>query len=724
MPPFVKINRTPVGSYMNPLATPGQNYAFGAAQGVMHRKQFRTNDFSGHRVAGSSTQVDRYAPNQEGLDRDGLLDDIIPKTDIAIALLFDKISQQDAVSGTAIDMLRNFAWSDYMLSGIKDPATMGLFADALDMFDPVVTMPEIHGECLKQGRSISTLVFSPEMRTWTDIIPHRAQDCELFPQPLRGFDPKVDVTASPEMRLFLQSRDERDRLAQNRIPEKLFKALKSGKAQLDPLTTLFVPRRVHMTDWKGTSLLWRVLPYYAIEKALLQSTISNARRRTRSILHAQVGIDNVWEPTDDELMNVTTLFMQTEEDPAGAVLATRNGINVSEVRSGSDHWKISEEQDQLRAAKLNALGISDAILSGEANFNTMDATLTMFVEGQKTARTHYTNVVIYRTLFAQIARVHGLVKSNKKHADASHGVRTGGRRLALASPLSTEEAMKIPFKDLEMPMIHWSKNLSPQSDQAYMDILEKAETKGVPVTLSMWASAAGIDLNRVIDTLPDDKKMRDRVKKFAPKPPTEGGDFGGGGGAFGSSRRYSVFAVDDLGIAALSSVIGIGPDNTLFGIGLTKVQEIFDEVTANNRSMELLNDWPALEALIRREVDNDQQVDAVKYMFARAGYAKCPVDVDFLTKVAETFAVAAQDKNVSRERLQMIKDEMIIIATIHTRSQEMVEAASPAFYEIAQARIKHDVATAAARRVLKSFTGLNDQVHGKYLYSGLTNGRP
>jgi hypothetical protein len=117
-------------------------------------------------------QTDRYNPSNEGMDRDWLLDDIVPKADQQLAALFERIYQTDAVAGTAVDMLRTFAWSDYTLSGIKDPEKMKLYADALDMFNPVVTMPEIHGEFLKFGRSISTLVFSQELGTWTDIIPH------------------------------------------------------------------------------------------------------------------------------------------------------------------------------------------------------------------------------------------------------------------------------------------------------------------------------------------------------------------------------------------------------------------------------------------------------------------------------------------------------------------------------------------------------------------------
>jgi hypothetical protein len=90
-------------------------------------------------------------------------------------------------------------------------------------------------------------------------------------------------------------------------------------------------------------------------------------------------------------------------------------------------------------------------------------------------------------------------------------------------------------------------------------------------------------------------------------------------------------------------------------------------------------------------------------------------------KVGEQIAAEAETQGQTKERLKLIRDEMTIIASIYLRSQEMLEAASPEFYKIAQNRIRTDVATAAARKVLKSFTGLGDDVSGRYLYSGLTN---
>jgi hypothetical protein len=720
MKPLFEFGKRAQSSFLDPNASNRGYTAVGAAQGVMHRKSFIGNRVSASGASG--TQVDRFSPPQEGLDRDSLMDDITPRSTRQLFTLFDKIRKTDSVAGTAVDMIRTFPWSDGTLSGVKDPDIMRLFSDAFDLFNPVVTMPDIHGDYLTFGHSIATMIFSSDTQTWSDVIPWSPMDCTLHEVPIRGRNPLVDVATPAAMMKMLTSKDKRFDMHKSVIPDKLAKALKAGKAELDPLTTMFVPRRANMTDWTGTSIFWRILPYVAIEKALLQSTISNARRRTRSILHIQAGVDNVWEPDDDEMSRLTTLFLQSEEDPAGAVIVTRNGVNANEVRSGSDHWKVSDEADFLRAGKLNGLNMSDAILSGEANFNTMDATLTLFVESQKISRTHLTNEVLYRMLFAQIARAHGLIKSNSAHADAAHGVRTHGRRLALASPLSIDEAMKIPFKDLMMPVIHWTKSLAPNSDQAYMDILEKVEQKGIPIPVSMWASSAGLDLQQLKQALPEDKATRAFLKKYVVKPEGDAGGFGGGGGAFGSSNdRPNQFIVDDLGLAALASIVGYGPDNTILGVRVADAYDFLESVTLNNREMLVLSDWNALQKKLSDTFGSDgPKVESMKFILSRSGYTKCPIDTNFLTSIATAVAECANDPKVSKERLKMLKSELNIIGTIFDRSMKIAKHNNPAFYEAAEARIRVEAAQLSAKRVVKSFTGQQDNLAPQYLYSGLT----
>lgn len=46
------------------------------------------------------------------------------------------------------------------------------------------------------------------------------------------------------------------------------------------------------------------------------------------ILHVVVGIDDIWEPSDQELEDVCQLFVTALEDPKGGVVATRTGVTA------------------------------------------------------------------------------------------------------------------------------------------------------------------------------------------------------------------------------------------------------------------------------------------------------------------------------------------------------------------------------------------------------------
>jgi len=723
MPPLMRIGKTPAGSYLNPLASPNQQRVIASVTGNDGATLHPRGNYK--RATGSSSTTDRYNPVHENLADNSLIDDITPKSDTQIAKLFDKIYRDDPVSGSAVDFISTFSWSECTLTGMRDPEKMKLFQSALEMFQPVTRMPLIESEALRQGRAIATMLFDEDKLTWSNFLPWPATACSLIPSPVTGMPTLIDVQTDMDTMNYLKSKDPRALAGQKVYPEKLRKALLSGKAQLDPLTTMFIPRRVSMTDWKGTSLYWRILPYYAIEKALLQSTIANARRRTRSILHIQAGIDDRWEPSDAELSDLTAMFVATEEDPAGAVIATRNGINTSEIRQGSDHWKISEEQDSLRAAKLAALGVSDAMISGDANFNTVDATMTIFVESKKVSRAHYTREVIYNTLFAQIARVNGFVKTATSSADAAHGVRTGGRRLVMATP-SVEEAMKIPIDQLEMPRVHWTKNLSPQSDSAYLDVLDRASAKGIPVTLAMWASASGIDLNQLQESLPDDKRLRAKLAKYAPAPAADAGGGwgggGGGGGAFGAAEqnRRFIFEADYLGLTALASAVGVDGDGKLLGLDVASVVDFVDDVTRDSKAMAMLEDWPALHHAIHEHVHEDKKVEAMKFVLNRAGYSKIPVSENMLTQVAETIAATAQRDDVNSARLAFLRDELLMIAEMYERSQVASQYTTGSSYASAKRRERTAVAEVSARRTLAAFTGLHDKLPARQLYSGFS----
>lgn len=638
--------------------------------------------------AGSGFSTDRFAPNTESLDRTSLLDDITPKSDAILMQLFEMIYERDAVAGPATDLISTLPWSDWSLSGIKDPGIMRAYEDAMEMFDPANTMPELTREYLAYGRYITSLLFDTDQGTWKGMIPHNPKFATITPVPIRGFDPLIDIAPSPEMKAFIESKDKRLELAKRMMPEKMLKEFKKGSAQLDPITTLFVPRKVTTTDWKGTSMFMRILPYYAIEKALVQSTISAARRRTRSILHLTVGVDGSWEPQPEELDAVTSLFQASEEDPVGAIIATRSGIEANEVRSGSDFWKISEEADFLKTAKLNSFGLSESFLTGEASYNTMEASLSVFMENIKCLRAKLEKATFEDKIFDVIARSQGFVR--KKEADLAHGVRT-------SLGTSLEEAMRIPKRELLIPKIHWTKNLSPESDNNYLDLLKSANEAGLPITLKMIASAAGVDLKDLEQTLEEDKQIRERFKKYKPAPPA--GEEGGDGG-FGAFSRF----VDTDALTVLSSFVKHDDHNrgTFFGVPYSELRAIAMDLTSDNRRMRILGDSAALSSYLHDRLGGDSmKLEATKYMLTRMNMARCTVSEAFVEALASKLALACSGVR-DRKLLKALKSEVEILSTVHqlgktkkTKSDKNTVAAS----------LKHALKT-APRHYGSSYTGV------------------
>jgi intein/homing endonuclease len=110
----------------------------------------------------------------------------------------------------------------------------------------------------------------------------------------------------------------------------------------------------------------RIIPFWAVEKALMNATVTAARRRAGNILHVKAGIDDRWEPSQREMEDIAGLFIQSDEDPVGAVVVTRTGVEASEVREGGQLWKWSDEWETFSQGKMRGIGISEALLSGDA----------------------------------------------------------------------------------------------------------------------------------------------------------------------------------------------------------------------------------------------------------------------------------------------------------------------------------------------------------------------
>lgn len=470
---------------------------------VGQRQQVTTKD-----VVATTFGSQRYLSTKEKLDSGSIVEDFLPKDPNKVFAVFREIHRYDTVGGPGVDLIAELPFSDFTLTGVSDSKVLEVFQKSLDQLKVRSLMPLLAKEFLVIGRVPCSLLFDEKEGIWTDIIPHEIESCEVTPIPLYGYDPKIDLKPSTELKKFIQSNDPRDANAKKEIPAALLAQLKrGGRISLEPTNTLYLARKLSPNDL-GTSVFTRILPLYALEKALFKGTIASSQRRQRAIMHITAGIDGQWEPTQEELDQLVNMFLVADQDPLGATISTRTGVEISEVKQGNDFWKISDEIDFINAGKMRGLGINESFLSGESNYNTMEVALSVFLATVKTFREILTQKIFYDKLFPTLARVHGFVQ--RKGTELTHNYRV-------------VRADNADFKDLLIPKISWNKRLEPSYDQSYLEILSTLAEKGLPIPLKIWASAGGLSLSEILDSLDEDLINNERVKEWKKKAGGEAG---------------------------------------------------------------------------------------------------------------------------------------------------------------------------------------------------------
>ena len=427
----------------------------------------------------------------------GIIEDFVPKG-TQLNNIKKEIYVYDSVCGPTVDLLADLPFSDFTLTGISDKKVLDIYQNSLNELSINQMLRDIVVSYLVLGVYVGSLLFDEGRGIFTDLATHDIEYCDILPIPLSGYEPKVDMKVSPEMQKFIRSKDPRDREAQKEISSKLrAQILRGGSIPLEPMSTIVLerPSLPGITDFSYYS---RVIPMWLIEKALVRGTIIGAWRRQRSILHVLAGNES-WEPNANQLGELANLFISADQDPQGAVIVTRDGIETSEIRSGSDFWKVSDDWDVFATAKMRALGISDSFLSGEMSYNTLEISLSVFIEKLKALRAYITKKVFTEKIFLLLAKVHKFKK--RKEVELTHHYR-------MVSKETTQSGSYL------IPEITWHKQLSPESDREYVDLLSTAEEKGVPIPLRKIAAASGLEMDKVLESLDDDIKVRKQIAEY------------------------------------------------------------------------------------------------------------------------------------------------------------------------------------------------------------------
>jgi hypothetical protein len=596
-----------------------------------------------------------FAPVHDDLSRGNVVDDWIPTDPRGLHRLWRLIYLRDDVGGPCADLYRELPWSDGQVVGMDDDKKKRqLYEDALKALGIIDWMPEISGEFITMGKVCIHLLWNDRKGFWDNMIIHDPDFIHVEPIPLAGADVKVDLLPSPEIRRWLMSPDPRDRAARRKLPRAVLTLLQRGQpVPLSNMNTIYAPRRAAPYDYIGTSMYTRMLDFIAYQKALINVMVTACRRRAGPVTSITAGTDK-WEPSPQELDDIVAMYLSAEADPIGAVLAFREGVNIDRQPVGpGDYWKVSDEDSYLTEGKMRALGINDALLSGDANWSTTESALSQFMNRIKAHRDYLTRLIIHGHIFLELARRHHIVKTTQ--AELNHRIRY---RNIFKEPSD---------EDLDIPEWRWAKSLEPTMDEDYLRMLGDLEDHGVPIPLRDWAAAGGVDLSRMLRQLPEDIKIRKTIKPWQRiKEGTDEEDTGGTRGLYGSTDgakfpAYQRRVAAARQLARKIKALGVWRDNRFMDLSQQDVVNAIRTVThfeGNGLGHRDIRPW-----LAGKMGWSPEKVDRFHYVLGRAGVPGLPEMSDS--------TVAAMSKHFFRdgEDLQPIELAELRALSVHAADE-------------------------------------------------------
>ena len=321
-------------------------------------KRLHQNDQNQWAVQAASTGMQNTSVAQLPLeiDIDPLLKDIVFSEDLEqkklVNRLYRDIYYNDPVCGSAVDMFSTLPFSEFTFGGVTDKRARQAFGETIERLNCRTLMPHISTDHLVDGSYISSLLFNKTSKRFFDTMPHRSSDCKVETLPFYSQDPIITAAISDEIRNLFNVKDsKRMTNMRDRLGPELVALLGNDAIELDPLTTVYIPRKIFTTD-EGVSWFRRVLPIWLIEKNLFRGTLVESSRRQRGILHLELGDGDQWEPTIADMEFITELFQNADADPLGAIIATRMGVSTNEIRCIAGETRVLTDAGLLRIDEL------------------------------------------------------------------------------------------------------------------------------------------------------------------------------------------------------------------------------------------------------------------------------------------------------------------------------------------------------------------------------------
>lgn len=541
-----------------------------------------TNDL----LTSLSDSTPNVASTPLNIDTDPLMDGM--DYDLQDKILFNVYRDMywhDPVCGSAVDMFSSLPFSEFSIGGAADKH-LDPYREAVEVLNLRNIFPEISIDYKVTGGFCGSLLHNRQSKKFIDLMCHRMDSLEINPLFAYGQDPIIILEMDRALKRTLSMESPRVERLKRSVGEEFFNKLMHDRLELDPVGTLYIPRKT-FSHSGPTSYFKRVLPIWLIEKNLYRGTLIESGRRQRGIMHLQLGDGDMWEPSEDDFNHIAGMFNNADADPIGAVVATRLGVAVDELRQGGDFWKVTDLWNETTYVKMRALGISEAFLSGDASYANMEGSLTVFVESIRTYRDMLTRRVFYSKVFPLVSMMQGNTINKRGKIIKQQGL----------MQQDSEDILRTmnDGSKLFIPTVHWAKQLKPEADQTYMEMLRQLQEMGVPVPLRALAAAGGFNLDSLINNREEDLALQKQINSYQDELGKLKGEGGGaeedaGFGGFASVNQPTGFKSRVLdGYSRRPTLLDrdFGEASEIYSLSKTgKKRHVFRQAEANRRANE------------------------------------------------------------------------------------------------------------------------------------------
>jgi len=499
-----------------PTSTDGSHLGMDSKVRNSKKAESKVTDGKVSDVMTSESGINMAMPNTQmgsmpvTIDTDPMLVGLMPNNYRILYSLYRDIYYNDPVGGSAVDLMSMLPFGDFSLGGLEDDKILSIYNENVERLGCKTLIPEMAVDQLVLGLHCHSMLYNRDKKVFVDVMPYAPENLGIQTLPFYSQEPVITATFSEQHKAVLEMNPKRLERLMKLVGADVFDKIKAGSVELDPMTTTYIPRKTFADTDMGVSYYRRLLPLYLIEKNLFRGTLVESARRQRGIMHLTLGDGDNWIPSPQDMEFMVDMFLNADTDPLGAIVATRAGVGVEEIRQGGDFWKVTDFSDSVLPQKLRALSISEAFLSGDANYNVNDNSMTVFVDMLRAYREMMTRKFFYEKLFPLVSMINGITVNHKGKI-----IRTDG----LMDSLAPEEAL-YTLNDgsrLLIPSVSWSKQLKPEGDTAYMDMLQSMTEKGVPVPIRVLAAAGGLNLDELLKQQDDDLATRKRLQEYKQK---------------------------------------------------------------------------------------------------------------------------------------------------------------------------------------------------------------